>query len=63
MTTYHQAWLFLHQQRDMLYLTVFLAMATGFYWYRFGLHRFYWPVLAMAMVMLAAGIGWGVFQI
>jgi hypothetical protein len=59
MTTYYQAWLELIQQRDELYLLIFVAAALGYAWYRFLFRRFFKLILTIICILVALGLLWG----
>lgn len=60
---YFDAWIELIKQRDMLYLQIAAAVIVGFVWYRLWLRFVFKLALAGAIVIVGAGLGWGLFQI
>jgi hypothetical protein len=63
MTPYQEAFFQLIQQRDAMYLQLFLAALVSWAWYRLWLKRFFKPVLAVAVVVFGAAWLWGVYQL
>lgn len=61
-TSFHQAWITLHQQRDMLYLLVFGLAAIGILWFRFFKLALRWALIA-GLVAVAAGLSWGFYHL
>lgn len=59
---YHDSWLKLIYERDMLYLYLTIGGMVALMWYRFLLYRYYRLSLAMAGSIVAAALVWGVVQ-
>ena len=63
MTPYHDAWIDLIRQRDILYLQILAAAVTAYAWYRLWLWRFFRWSLGLALLAVMAGLLWGLCQI
>lgn len=60
---YHDAWLTLIDQRDQVYLWLFIAAAVGMMWYRFLFNRYYWAALAVYQSLIVGALVWGGLQL
>lgn len=63
MTNYQNAFLELMQQRDTLYMELFLVVLVSWAWYRLWLKRFFKPVVATAFFVVGLAWFWGLWQL
>jgi hypothetical protein len=61
MTPYHDAWIDLIRQRDTFYLEILAAAVTVYAWYRLWLRRFFRWCLGLALLIIIAGLLWGLY--
>lgn len=63
MTPFYDAWIDLIRQRDIFYLQILAATVTAYAWYRLWLWRFFGWSLAGAILVIMAGLLWGLYQL
>lgn len=63
MTEYQQAFLELMQQRDTMYLGIFILVVVGFLWYKLWLKPLFKLVLAVAGLLVGLALAWGLWQL
>jgi hypothetical protein len=63
MTSYQQAFLELIQQRDTLYVELFVIVLVSWAWYRLWLKPFFKLVLGTACLGVVLALLWGLYQL
>lgn len=63
MNEFKTAWLNSIYYRDTLYLLLFVAVALGLGWYRFSRGKLYRPLVAVAGMLVVAGLAVGVVSV
>lgn len=59
---YHDSWLKLIYERDMVYLYLLVGGMVALMWYRFLLYRYHRLALALAGSVITAALAWGIVR-
>jgi len=62
MNQYYQGWLEVTSRTDKIHLYLFLAVLTGFIWYKLWLYQHYRLTLTVFLIVVAAAIGEGLLH-